>query len=218
LRPLPEAYSLSITSFDNTAEALAAAQRAEQAANLKHLEVVSPSVGIALGRPGRAVVLAGFGESRAETDYYRAHLSNALRRNAQVLTGDEAIAHYRLLRDLDFAAATVVAQLATMPAVLPSCLAACSAEFCAHPGSGLAEIFIANDRASGEVCGAVERWREIAHGAGGHLRILAASQEVRANLEMFDRPPEPALRLMRRLKHVFDPKNIFNPGCFVGGI
>jgi FAD/FMN-containing dehydrogenase len=35
---------------------------------------------------------------------------------------------------------------------------------------------------------------------------------------MFDRPPEPALRLMQRLKLAFDPKNIFNPGCFVAGI
>jgi FAD/FMN-containing dehydrogenase len=35
---------------------------------------------------------------------------------------------------------------------------------------------------------------------------------------LFDRPPESAMRLMKRLKQAFDPKNIFNPGCFVGGI
>jgi glycolate oxidase FAD binding subunit len=218
LRPIPENYSLSVTSFDDTAEALAAAQRAEQTANLNHLEVLSPSVGVVFGRPGRAVVVAGFGGSRTESDYYRAHISNALRRNTQMLTGDEAIAHYRLLRDLDFADAAVVAQLAILPADLPSCLGACGVEFCAHPGSGLAEIFIASDRSNGEVCGAVERWRKIAHAARGHLRILAVREELCANLQMFDCPPEPALQLMRRLKLAFDPKNIFNPGCFVGGI
>jgi FAD/FMN-containing dehydrogenase len=35
---------------------------------------------------------------------------------------------------------------------------------------------------------------------------------------MFDRPSEPAIRLMQRLKLAFDPKNIFNPECFVAGI
>jgi glycolate oxidase FAD binding subunit len=218
LRPLPEYYSLSIAAFDNTAEALIAAQRAEQAANLTHLEVLSPSVCIVLGRPGRAIVVAGFGGSRTETDYYRAHLSNALRRNTQMLTGDEAIAHYRFVRDLAFPDAVVAAQLAVLPAELAGCLGECAVEFCAHPGNGVAELFLANDRNNGEVCGVVERWREIAHRARGHLRILAAQEKVRAKLQMFDLPPEPALQLMRRLKFAFDPKNIFNPGCFVGGI
>jgi glycolate oxidase FAD binding subunit len=218
LRPVPENYSLAITSFDDAAEALVAAQRAEEAANLNHLEVLSPSVGDKFARPGRAVVVAGFGGSRAEADYYRAHVSNALRRNTQMLTGEEATSHYRQLRDLDFADAAVVAQLAVLPAELPRCLGACGAEFCAHAASGVAQIFLAADRTNDEICDAVTRWRDIAHAAHGHLRVLGARPEVRANLEMFDRPPEPALRLMQRLKLAFDPKNIFNPGCFVAGI
>jgi FAD/FMN-containing dehydrogenase len=35
---------------------------------------------------------------------------------------------------------------------------------------------------------------------------------------MFDDPPKPALELMRRLKTTFDPRGIFNPACFVGGL
>jgi glycolate oxidase FAD binding subunit len=218
VRPVPENYSLAITSFDDAGEALAAARRAEEAANLQHLEVLSPSFGDEFGRPRRAVVVTGFGGTRAETDYYRARISNALRRNTQMLTGDEATYHYRLLRDLDFARAAVVAQLAVLPAELPRCLGAIGAEFRAHTARGIAQIFLTLNHTNDEICQAVAYWREIAHAANGHLRVLAARAEVRAKLEIFDLPPEPALRLMRRLKLTFDPKNIFNPGCFVGGI
>jgi glycolate oxidase FAD binding subunit len=218
VRPLLENYSLAVTSFDDAAEALLSARRAEEAATLSHLEVLSPSLGLKFARPGRSVVLAGFGGSRTEAGYYRAHISNALRRNTQMLTGAEAIANYQRLRDLNFAQAAVVAQLAVLPADLPRCLDACGAEFRAHAASGIAQISLAPDRTNEEICDAVQHWREIAHEAHGHLRVLESRAEVRANLEMFDQPPEPAMRLMRRLKLAFDPKNIFNPGCFVGRI
>jgi glycolate oxidase FAD binding subunit len=218
VRPLPGNYSLAITSFDDVADALLAAQRAEEAATLNHLEVLSPALGHKFARPGRSVVLAGFGGSRTEADYYRAHISNALRRNTQMLTGDDAIANYQRLRDLDFAGAAAVAQLAVLPADLPRCLGACGAEFRAHAASGIAQIFLAPDRTNEEICDTLRRWREIAHEAHGHLRVLETRSDVRANMEMFDRPPEPTIQLMRRLKLAFDPKNIFNPGCFVAGI
>jgi glycolate oxidase FAD binding subunit len=218
VRPLPENYSLAITSFDDAADALIAARRAEEAATLSHLEALSPSLGAEFAKPGRSVVLAGFSGSRAEADYYRAHVSNALRRNTQMLTGEDAVANYQRLRDLDFAGAAVVAQLAVLPADLPRCLDGCGAGFRAHAATGIAQIFLASDRTNDEIHKAVGRWREIAHQAGGHLRVLQARPDARANLQMFDRPPEPAIRLMHRLKAAFDPKNIFNPGCFVAGI
>jgi glycolate dehydrogenase FAD-binding subunit len=218
VRPLPENYSLAITSFGTTTDALAAARRAEEAASLNHLEVLSSSLGDQFARAGRSVVLAGFSGSRTEADYYRAHLSNALRRNTQMLTGDDAVVSYQRSRDLAFGGAALVAQLAVLPAELPRCLDACGAEFRAHAASGVAQIFLAQNCGNSEISDAVGRWREIAHQAHGHLRVLAARSDARANLEMFDRPPEPALRLMRRLKLAFDPKNVFNPGCFVAGI
>ena len=218
VRPLSENYSLAITSFDTAADALEAARRAEEAASLIHLEVLSPLLGHKFARPGRSVVLAGFGGSRTEANYYRAHVSNALRRNTQMLTGGDAIAHYQWLRDLDFAGPAMVAQLAVLPAELPGCLEACGAEFRAHAASGVAQIFLAMNHDNKEICDAVGRWREIAHKAHGHLRVLEARSDVRASLEMFDQPPEPATRLMRRLKAAFDPKNIFNPGGFIAGI
>jgi glycolate oxidase FAD binding subunit len=218
VRPSPENYALAITSFDDARDALAAAQRADEAANLIHLEILSAWFASQFDRPGRTVVLAGFGGSRGEADYCRAHISNALRRNTQMLTGEEAASNYQRLRDLDFADAAVVAQLAVLPAALPGCLSACGAEFRAHAASGIAQVFLPPDCSNDAIRQAVGRWREIAHRAHGHLRVLEARAEVRAELEMFDQPPEPAIRLMRRLKLAFDPKNIFNPGCFVAGI
>lgn len=218
VRPEPENYSLAITAFDQTGEALAAAQRAEQAVNLIHLEALSPWFGDKFARPERTMVLAGFGGSRTEADYYRAHLSNAMRRNTQILSGDEATLNYQMLRDLDFGDAAVVAQLAVLPADLPRCLGACGAEFRAHAASGVAQIFLPPEQSNQQIREAVGRWREVAHGAQGQMRVLEARAEARDKLDMFDRPPEAALRLMRRLKVAFDPKNIFNPGCFVAGI
>lgn len=218
VRPLPENYSLAITSFDDVADALAAARRAEEAATLSHLEVLSPSFGDKFERPGRSVLFAGFGGSRTEASYCRAHLSNALKRNTQMLAGDDAIANYQQLRDFDFGDAAIIAQLALLPADLPQRLSACGAEFHAHAASGVAQIILPPDRTNEEISDAVGRWREIAHEAHGHLRVLEARSDVRANLDMFDQPTDPAMRLMRRLKLAFDPKNIFNPGCFVAGI
>jgi glycolate oxidase FAD binding subunit len=218
VRPLPENYSLAITSFDDVEDALLAARRAEEAAPLSHLEILSPAFGHEFARAGRSVILAGFAGSRTEVDYYRAHVSNALRRSTQMLTGADAIAHYQRLRDLDFSRVEAVAQLAVLPADLPRCLKACGAEFRAHAASGVAQIFPAPDHTDDELSNALARWRAIAHEARGHLRVVQVRATVRACLEMFDRPPEPAVRLMRGLKLAFDPRNIFNPGCFVAGI
>jgi glycolate oxidase FAD binding subunit len=218
VRPVPGNYSLAIASFDSAGDAMAAARRAEEVAALIHLEVVSPALGANFGRTGRSVVLAGFGGSRTEADYYRACISNAVRRNTQVVTGADAVANYQRLRDFDFAGAAVAAQLAVLPAELPGCLEACGAEFRAHAASGVAQIFLPPDRPISEIRDAVARWREVAHAARGNLRVLAARDDARPGLEFFDQPPDPAMHLMRRLKFAFDPKQIFNPGCFVGGI
>jgi glycolate oxidase FAD binding subunit len=219
LRPLPQNYTLAMASFDSHTDALAAAGRAETIAPLIHLEVVSQSLGEHFGRAGRSVVLAGFGGSRTEADHHRASVSNALRRNTQMLTGDDAMAGYVGLRDIDFGAPAVAAELAVLPSELPRCLSACGGEFRAHAASGIAQVFLRDGASEIEVAGAVSRWREIAHEARGYLRVLCVRDDAaRAQLQMFDQPNEGAMHLMRRLKLAFDPHNIFNPGCFVGGI
>ncbi|HKV56276.1 MAG TPA: FAD-binding oxidoreductase, partial [Candidatus Binataceae bacterium] len=202
VRPIPPNYAVAIASFDSAGDAFAAARRAEEAAPLIHLEVVSNLLGGKFDRPGRCVVLAGFGGIRTEADYHRARTSNALRRSPQVLTGSEAAAFYERLRDFDLTEYAIVAQLAVLPAELPRCLRACGGGFIAHAASGVARIFLPDDREPIEIHDAVARWREIAREGRGHLRILSIRDREpnRAGFAMFDQPPEPAMRLMRSLK------------------
>ncbi len=218
VRPTPDNYSLAIASFERTDEALAAAQRTQKAASLIHLEVLSPWFGEKFDRPNRSLVLAGFGGNNAEVDYYRAHISNALRRNTQILSDQQAIFYYNRLRDVDFADAALVAQIAVLPAELPRCLQALAAEFRSHVAAGVAQVFLPSNRSDDEVLESVERWRNVVHSAQGNLRVLQVREGAGSRVEMFDVPTQGALGLMRRLKATFDPKNIFNPGCFVAGI
>ena len=58
-------------------------------------------------------------------------------------------------------------------------------------------------------------------GAGsGKSRIIEAVRQglTERGWSLLDDPPAAALMLMRRLKATFDPRGIFNPGCFVGGL
>jgi FAD/FMN-containing dehydrogenase len=123
-----------------------------------------------------------------------------------------------MLRDLDFSAKHLAAQIATRPAGLQRALAACDVEFRAHAGSGVAQIFVEPSPTPLEAQKIVAKWREFAHADRGHLKMLSAAPAIRDELENFDRPNQGALKLMRQLKNTFDPAGIFNPGCFVGGI
>ena len=107
---------------------------------------------------------------------------------------------------------------------MPRVLEACGGEFRAHAGSGVAQLFDgpqpdANGNLSAQTLAAtVVRWRQAVHDARGILRVLRVAPDARAQIAIFDEPPAAALRLMRRLKATFDPRGIFNPGCFVGGL
>jgi FAD/FMN-containing dehydrogenase len=50
------------------------------------------------------------------------------------------------------------------------------------------------------------------------LRVLRVPPTARPHITIFDEPPPAAFKLMRRLKATFDPRGIFNPGAFVGGL
>ncbi|HLX36426.1 MAG TPA: FAD-linked oxidase C-terminal domain-containing protein, partial [Candidatus Binataceae bacterium] len=107
----------------------------------------------------------------------------------------------------------IVARVAVPPNELARCTHESSADFVAHIGSGIAELYSQDAGPH-----AVTRWRAIAHSARGHLRVLSTSESVQHQIEFFDRPNPAALKLMQRLKTTFDPANILNPGCFVGGL
>jgi glycolate oxidase FAD binding subunit len=218
VRPTPGNYTLAVVAYECAADAFDAARKAEAAAPLAHLEVISPSLSAGLGESGRFLALAGFGGSDAEVAAQRAGVGGTLGDGAKLTEGPEAATAYEYLRDTDFAGAPTIAQIAVPPADLPRCVQGSGAQFRAHAGSGVAQLFITGDPDPAQVRTALTRWREIAHGAHGHLRILRWPAHLRAGVDFFDQPPRAAFELMSRLKSTFDPHRIFNPGCFVGGL
>jgi glycolate oxidase FAD binding subunit len=198
VRPIPERSTVAIAQFPDPQTALAAATALHDAIPLIHLEVVSAAVAEALA-------------------YLLTQATAILGPATAVLADDEAAAAFERLRDYD-ADAAMVAQIAVAPAELASCLTRCGAEFRAHAGCGVAQIFIRDGSHADDLRRTLAGWREIAHGARGNLRVLRVNDDFHGDVRFFDDPPGPALALMRRLKSTFDPRGIFNPGCFVGGM
>src|SRR5579875_3061643 len=223
MRPVPANYTVALAGFARLEEAFDAAFRSSHGAPLLHCEIVSRRIGLALpGSPASAndrrfLLIAGLGGTRAEVDYQLTQIRGAVGTLIEALDGAAAEAVYHAIRDCPAAEATIGARIVVAPSALAGALEAAGAEFCAHAVSGIAQLFLddVDEQAAHE---AVARWRALAHRAGGHLTVVAARDSVRAGLSMFDEPGAGALALMRRLKAAFDPSNIFNPGCYVGGI
>jgi glycolate oxidase FAD binding subunit len=218
VRPIPERYTIAATAFRDADVAFAAATRLHDAVPLIHLEVVSAAVASALGYGEQPGVIAGFGGNGQEVAHLIAQVGAILGAGCEVIADGEAIAAYGRLRDFDPPDAALCAQIAVAPAELASCLRDCRVEYRAHAGSGVAQIFVSNAASAEDVRQTVARWREIAHRGRGHLRVTRIGEEFRAGVSIFDEPPPAAFALMRRLKTAFDPRGIFNPGCFVGGL
>jgi len=166
------------------------------------------------------VLMAAIAGNAPELKYQREHFGDYFRAFDGVAfsEGVRAVQAYEQLRDLEFAPAALAAQLATAPGELGRCVEGLGAEFRAHAGCGVAQIFIGGNIGPANARETLARWRSAARTAHGHLRLLAAPPALRSELDFFDQPPPGALSLMRRLKAAFDPAGIFNPGCFVGGI
>jgi glycolate oxidase FAD binding subunit len=216
LRPISEGYTLGLAPFARATEAFDAAFKFHDALPLVHVEVLSPALAARFGHPGTFLLMAAVAGSASELEYQRGHFGGLAR--VALIDGARASEIYEQLRDLEFAPAAIVAQLATAPAELAQCVEDCGAEFRAHAACGVAQIFIGRELDPSSARETLARWRVVAHTAHGHLRLLAAAPALRSHLDFFDQPPPGALKLMRRLKAAFDPAGIFNPGCFVGGL
>jgi glycolate dehydrogenase FAD-binding subunit len=218
VRPIPSAYCLAVFPYPTAADAFAAARILNDALPLSNLDIVSPALAIRSSFSSQFTLLAGFSGSRLEIVYQAERIRDLAGARGEILDGESAQKNYESLRDIDFHSASLVGQIAVAPAFLAGALQSCGAEFRAHAGSGVAQIALFDEPAAGDAAATVARWREVAHSARGHLRLIAASPAIRDSLEFFDTPNDGALKLMRGLKAAFDPAGIFNPGCFVGGI
>jgi glycolate oxidase FAD binding subunit len=218
VRPIPECYTIAIAQFPDTDAAFGVALALHDAVPLIHLEVVSAAVATALGYPAQPRILAGFGGNAEEVAYLVAQATAILGPTSVIIAEAEAAHAYEHLRDYDADDATVVAQIAVAPAELGRCLMQCGAEFRAHAGSGVAQIFTRDAAHADDLRRTVENWRQVARAGRGNLRVLRLNNELHEEVNFFDDASGPALGLMRRLKTTFDPHGVFNPGCFVGGI
>lgn len=86
--------------------------------------------------------------------------------------------------------------------------------YAAHAGSG--EILVA---VSGASPGGAwfARLGALARQAGGHAVMIAAPPEAKDGVDVWG-PASPALALMRKIKHEFDPQGLLSPGRFVSGL
>jgi glycolate oxidase FAD binding subunit len=218
VRPVPPEYCLAVIPYERAADAFAAAHILNEALPLANLEILSPTLAARFNSTSQYLLLGGFCGSPLEIGYQAERIRDLIGARGEFLDDDIAQRSYELLRDLDVHTAPLAAQIAAPPAFLARVLETCGAEYRAHAGSGVAQIFIVGEPSAESAATTVARWREAAHSARGNLRLLAAHPTIRDSLEFFDTPNDGALAIMRRLKAAFDPAGIFNPGCFVGGI
>jgi glycolate oxidase FAD binding subunit len=213
VRPIPENYTLAVAAFPDADAAFAAASTLHDQGPLIHLEVASRAASAAIGASVRFLVLAGFGGIHSELNYLGERVANALGPDLELLEGQHAVELYSALRDLSFGDSAIAARISMLPNQLARCARESAAEYVAHVGSGIAELW--SQAADPQ---RIAQWRALAHSARGYVQVISAPASIRPQIEFFDRPNPGVFKLMKRLKGTFDPANIFNPGCFVGAL
>ena len=139
----------------------------------------------------------------------------------EVLRDAASEAIWKNIRDLgalDAPPASSVWRVSVRPTAGPAVVAAVRRSFPARVlydwGGGL--VFIAGGEGA-DAGAAVVRWAVEAAG-GGHATLVRAPEAIRARIPVFEKPSAPAMALTRRLKAVFDPAGILNPGRMYEGV
>jgi glycolate oxidase FAD binding subunit len=85
--------------------------------------------------------------------------------------------------------------------------------------SGVGRLYLDLDRNFDrqQILAIIKKLRSLCQTNRGFLTLLEAPASLKQELEPWGYNGN-ALLIMRQLKQKFDPKNILNPGCFVGGI
>jgi glycolate oxidase FAD binding subunit len=215
MRPQVENYALMVAEFAGAGEAFEMAMRLHQALPLTHLELLSARPGRQFDCSRNYCLLAGFAGNEKELDYQIARARGIW--DGRVMREGEAARAYERLRDLKLPGALQL-QIATLPGNLQAILDSASVDFRAHVGVGVAQISFPEINDQDELLQTVAAVRDLVSGAHGHSRVIKMPAAVRGKIEAFDSPPSGAMKLMTRVKSTFDPRGIFNPGCFVGAL
>jgi FAD/FMN-containing dehydrogenase len=131
----------------------------------------------------------------------------------EVVDEDDGLWHAQRAGQRARQADTAVVRVAAQPSRLAELLEAvrsCAARAVGRAALGLSYVAVEPE--------AVERLLSSLP-PGSTWTLLDAPEALRTRIDPWgQRPGEPALELMRRVKARFDPAGICNPGLFVGGI
>jgi len=151
--------------YERAADAFAAARTLNDAIPLSHLEILSPAVAASFEPTAKFLLFAGFSGSSPEIDYQAEKIRTLLGADHKILEDGDALRQYQHLRDIDFHAKPLSAQIAVPPARLATTLDSCASEFRAHAGLGVAQVFLVDEVSTRSSREAVARWREVASSA-----------------------------------------------------
>jgi glycolate oxidase FAD binding subunit len=101
---------------------------------------------------------------------------------------------------------SAVAVLDQLASILPA------AEVMIHAGSGIGQLSVTNARST-----QILQARSLCEASGGYLSVLQGSIAFKQQLDVWGYSGN-ALNLMQRVKAQFDPRTLFSPHRFVGGI
>ena len=165
-----------------------------------------------------AVRLEGFAETVARSQREVRDIADSLGVKVQVLTADEQGAFWRFIEDFPLQSETLVFRVTLPRAELFPCVQTFSrwenVTVVADAIAGTAWL------AAAPTPTALQRFLELAamaHDRRGHAIIFSAPAELKRGVEVWGESP-PTLSLMRGVKHQFDPKELLNPGRFLGGL
>jgi glycolate oxidase FAD binding subunit len=165
-----------------------------------------------------AVRLEGFAETVARSQREVRDIADSLGVKVQVLRADEQGAFWRFIEDFPLQSETLVFRV-TLPRaeLFPS----------VQTFSRWENVTVVADAIAGTAWlaaaptpTALQRFLELAamaHDRRGHAIIFSAPAELKRGVEVWGESP-PTLSLMRGVKHQFDPKELLNPGRFLGGL
>jgi glycolate oxidase FAD binding subunit len=206
--PRPQVIQTLILSAKSEEEALQLGTRLRSLGpGLLVLAVLSPAVAQSLGVEGITVMVTVGGTAGTVQELAEEVRGLPGGPQARTLQDDEAARFHAVLRDFPGSA---TAKISTLPSETRSrLLLPDTAAWIAYPAVGLTYV-----RRDGWSAAEVEMLRTRLRERGGHAVLLHAAPQLKAEAGVWG-AGGPERHLMRKVKDVFDPRDIMSPGRFV---